>query len=144
MNAELQQRLDALITATFERWGQNATEEQKQASLQEINEYKNDPAKAEEMKQMMIDKFNEADADSDGYLTTEQYISWSRARMAARAAKGIWVDMTDELFQGYAEVCNALEPDTPGISLANIYTLMGASKAKSDELTAAAEAAMAQ
>ena len=63
-----------------------------------MNEYQNDPAKAEEMKQMMESKFHEADADSDGYISIEQYISWSRARMAARASKGIWVDMTDELF----------------------------------------------
>ena len=84
----------------------------------------------------MQEKFTQADTDNDGRLSQAEFIGWCEAQKLEATAKGMWVEEGSDRLQRYAAVADSIEPNTPGISMANImagYAVAGAaSKAAMD------------
>ena len=124
-------------TASWNRWKANATAEQQAMGLREGEEMKNNEEKRNEVMAMLTQCFQECDSDQDGYLTPDEYETWARLQFQKQKEKGQYVDENGGLINKYKEVANSIEPESPGISLANIFTMMGASMALIEELKAA-------
>ena len=100
------------------------------------NKWKSDPEAKAKVMQDMQDSYDAADADKDGRLNPEEWKVWIAAMRAKQAERGEWGDTRESSENRYYELCNRVDPDQPGISMADWKAVMGASMVKHMELKA--------
>ena len=91
----------------------------------------------------MSDLYDAADADKDGRLSHEEWKVWIASLRAKQAERGEWGDTRESSENRYYELCNMVDPDQPGISMADWKVIMGATMVKHEELKAAYEKTLA-
>ena len=74
---------------------------------------------------MMSDSFTAADANQDGLLDRAEYGVWMASMKAAAEERGTFEDARPETVEKGYQLCNTVNPDTDGVSLADFWKLTG-------------------
>ena len=130
----IQEKVNEAAALGFNRWKDNATEEQKQKGLDHLKKYQEDPSYATKEMEHMTAAFAKADADGDGRLNKQEFMNWSAALQEEAVKEGHWVDEDPTNNEMYWEASNMVENNPAGCTMATLLMIIGAAMAKTEEL----------
>ena len=127
--------INTRATAQYNAWKTTATPEQKQGGMERLEKYRNDPAMKAEMHAKMTQMWTDADADQDGKLNLAEYRVWQGNMDAMAIERGDWRESGDHMEENY-NISNMIS-EGDGVTMAEMFMVMGPWMAKFEELKAA-------
>ena len=108
--------------------------------MQKINQelegerWHNDPDFAQGQEEFMVETFNQADHESKGYLTQEEFREFYTAIQADGGKRGIYEDPRESKIERAYELANRINEERDGVSFEEWIMLCYAQVAKTQEL----------
>ena len=128
--AELQADIDEFAKDGYIQWQENSTSMQKINQELEGERWHNDPDFAQGQEEFMVETYNQADHESKGYLTQEEFKEFYTAIQADGGKRGIYEDPRESKIEKAFELANRINEERDGVSFEEWIMLCYAQVAK--------------